>query len=69
MAAPDLAAYADETVQEVSAYVPPLDNAADHIQAYDDTTEVETESIEDSPAADSIEPAEDDGGLFDDLFE
>ena len=69
LAAPDLAAYADETVQEASAYVPPLDNAADHIQAYDDTTEVETESIEDSPAADSIEPAEDDGGLFDDLFE
>ena len=56
-------------VQDASAYVPPLDNAADHIQAYDDTTEVETESIEDSPAADSIEPAEDDGGLFDDLFE
>lgn len=81
LAAPDLAAYADETVQDASAYVPPLDNAADHIQAYDDTTEVETEPIEDSPAADSIEPAEDDGGffdsgdnsddggLFDDLFE
>lgn len=69
LAAPDLAAYADETVQDASAYVPPLDNAADHIQVYDDTTEVETESIEDSPAADSIEPAEDDGGLFDDLFE
>ena len=81
LAAPDLAAYADETVQDASAYVPPLDNAADHIQAYDDTTEVETEPIEDSPAADSIELAEDDGGffdsgdnsddggLFDDLFE
>ena len=81
LAVPDLAAYADETVQDASASVPPLDNAADHIQAYDDTTEVETEPIEDSPAADSIEPAEDDGGffdsgdnsddggLFDDLFE
>lgn len=74
---PDLQAYADETLPNADEYLPPIDEAADHIQAYDDVTENETVTEEEPSAADSIEPAEDDssffdsdddGSLFDDLF-
>ena len=78
---PDLQAYADETLPNADEYLPPVDEAADHIQAYDDMTESETVTEEEPSAADSIEPAEDDssffdsddssdddGSLFDDLF-
>ena len=62
---PDLQAYADETLPNADEYLPPIDEAADHIQAYDDVTENETVTEEEPSAADSIEPAEDDSSFFD----
>ena len=62
---PDLQAYADETLPNTDEYLPPVDEAADHIQAYDDMTESETVTEEEPSAADSIEPAEDDSSFFD----
>lgn len=78
---PDLQDYADEAVQTADEYVPLPDDAADHIEAYNEATvENDTAQAEEFSAADSIGPAEDDnsffdsedssedGGLFDDLF-
>ena len=81
MITPDLQDYADEAVQTADEYVPLPDDAADHIEAYNEATvENDTAQAEEFSAADSIGPAEDDnsffdsedssedGGLFDDLF-
>lgn len=63
---PELQSYADNVTQEAEEYVPPIDEAGDHIQAYDDVSEdIVTETVEENSVADSIEPAEDDSSLFD----
>ena len=71
---PDLQDYTNEALQDTD--ISSLDDAADHIEAYNDTEEnTATEVAENDSVADSIEAADDgdffdsdDGSLFDDLF-